>query len=247
MQTGFAVISFYKFFALFDVSFMRVMKDLCRAYALKGTVLLAREGINASLEGLDSQVDALVADLKGYAGFADLVVKKSPSNGRAFRKLEVKVKKEIVTLGNPKINPVGGMGFEVAPEDWDAFIHQTDVITIDTRNGYEFDMGTFPSSINPHTQSFHDFPAYVHANRSSWEGKRVAMFCTGGIRCEKASAFLLSLGISEVYQLKGGILNYFEKIPASQSAWRGECMVFDQRRSLNAELKYTLQSDEFGQ
>ncbi len=196
-------------------------------------MLLAREGINGTIAGPDDAIDAVIAHIRGLPGCADLDVKLSRAAALPFHRMKVRIKREIVTMGQPAIDPLADAGHYVAPEDWNALISQSDTILIDTRNDYEVAIGTFAGAIDPHTKSFSDFPEWFRAERERLLGEgrppKVAMFCTGGIRCEKSTAFLKAEGLDEVYHLKGGILKYLETIPPEQSLWQGECFVFDHR------------------
>ena len=196
-------------------------------------MLLAREGINGTIAGPDDAIDAVIAHIRGLPGCADLDVKLSRAAALPFHRMKVRIKREIVTMGQPAIDPLADAGHYVAPEDWNALISQSDTILIDTRNDYEVAIGTFAGAIDPHTKSFSDFPEWFRAERERLLGEgrppKVAMFCTGGIRCEKSTAFLKAEGLDEVYHLKGVILKYLETIPPEQSLWQGECFVFDHR------------------
>ncbi len=229
------VAALYRF-ARFDDDAAAVREDLaavCRAHGVKGTLIVAREGINGTIAGSDAAVEAVLAAVRGLPGCADIEVKHSRAAAMPFHRLKVHLKAEIVTMGQPDIDPLTGAGHYVAPGDWNALIDAPDTILIDTRNDYEVAVGTFAGAIDPKTASFRDFPAWFRAERARLlgEGKppKVAMFCTGGIRCEKSTAFLKSEGIEEVYHLQGGILKYLETVPPADSRWQGECFVFDQR------------------
>lgn len=211
--------------------------DFCLNQGIKGTLLLAEEGINGTVAGSRAAIDALIAQLKSDARLADLEHKESVADEMPFYRMKVRLKKEIVTLGVPGINPNNRVGTYVAPEDWNALISDPDVVVVDTRNGYEYDIGTFRGAIDPQTSSFSEFPAYVSSKLNPARHKKVAMFCTGGIRCEKASSFMLQQGFEQVYHLQGGILKYLEKIPAAESLWEGECFVFDQRVAVGHGLQ----------
>ncbi|MBL8846281.1 MAG: rhodanese-related sulfurtransferase [Hyphomicrobium zavarzinii] len=232
------VTAFYKFVSLADLPGLReILLARARDTGIKGTILLAPEGINATIAGTDEAIRAFLADLRAEARFADLVSKESYADEIPFRRLKVKIKREIVTLRRPEADPARQVGTYVKPEDWNALIKDPDVILIDTRNAYEVGIGTFKNAIDPRTQSFGEFPDYVAANLDPAKHPRVAMFCTGGIRCEKASAFMLTQGFPEVYHLEGGILKYLETIPPEQSLWEGECFVFDERVALEHGVK----------
>ncbi len=201
----------------------------CRAHGIKGTLLLAAEGINGTVAGSDAAIAALVAHLESIGGLAGLDVKYSRASAMPFHRMKVRLKKEIVTMGVPGLDPRGGAGAYVEPADWNALISDPGTVVIDTRNDYEVAIGTFRGAVDPRTASFREFPDWVRARREALAGRKVAMFCTGGIRCEKATAYVKSLGIEDVFHLKGGILKYLEEVPAAESLWDGECFVFDER------------------
>ena len=201
----------------------------CQKLGIKGTILLASEGINGTIAGSREAIDALLAFLKQDPRFADLEHKEAIAPDFPFERMKVKVKSEIVTLGKSEVNPADQVGTYVAPQEWNDLISNPEVIVIDTRNDYEVSIGTFERAINPQTDSFREFPEYVKAHLDPTQHPKVAMFCTGGIRCEKASSYLLSQGFKEVYHLKGGILKYLEEVPPEKSLWHGECFVFDER------------------
>ncbi len=205
------------------------------AAGLRGTLILASEGINGTIAGESTALRAFVAELQtGIApgpAFDGLTLKWASTDAMPFQRLKIKVKPEIVSLGAPEADPTQRVGTYVAPEDWDALISQPDVLLIDTRNSFEFDVGTFPGAVDPGTTTFREFPGFVSERLDPEQNTRVAMFCTGGIRCEKASALLLARGFREVYHLQGGILAYLEKMPPETRSWQGECFVFDERRA----------------
>lgn len=209
--------------------------DLCEQQDLAGSILLAPEGVNGTVSGTDEGLNALLTELRSITPFSDLTPKYSTSDHRPFRKMKVRLKKEIVTLGIDNID-VTNTGIYVPAEDWDTLISDPDVILIDTRNDYEIEIGTFPGAINPLTEAFGEFPEWVEKNLDAGAKPKVAMFCTGGIRCEKASAFLRAKGFDEVYQLQGGILKYLEDIPPEDTNWLGDCYVFDERVSVKPGL-----------
>lgn len=232
------VAALYKFAKLPDYQERQPdLFDFCVNQGLYGTLLLAEEGINGTVAGTRAGIDALIAFLRADPRFADLEHKESYADEMPFTRMKVKLKKEIVTLGVAGINPNNKVGTYVAPEDWNALISDPDVVLIDTRNGYECDIGTFRGAIDPQTTTFREFPAYVSKNFNPARHKKVAMFCTGGIRCEKASSLMVEQGFEQVYHLQGGILKYLEKIPPAESLWEGECFVFDQRISVGHGLK----------
>lgn len=213
--------------------------DMCVKHAIKGTILLAKEGINGTIAGTAEGIDATVAFLKALDGCAELDVKYSHAAEMPFYRMKVRLKKEIVTLGVDGIDPKREVGTYVQPEDWNALISDPDTVLIDTRNDYEVAIGTFEGAVDPRTKSFSEFPEWFRAHRDELAaGKtKFAMFCTGGIRCEKSTAFLKAEGIDEVYHLEGGILRYLENIPEAESKWQGECFVFDERVSVKHGLE----------
>ncbi|MFT4719911.1 MAG: UPF0176 protein [Candidatus Azotimanducaceae bacterium] len=211
--------------------------QLMSEHGLRGTLLLADEGINGTIAGHRAGIDALLMLLRGDERFVSLKSKLSFDKQMPFHRAKVKLKREIVTMGVEDIDPLNIVGTYVKPQDWNALISDPDVTVIDTRNEYEIHIGSFQNAINPHTTSFREFPAYAEAHLDTQTHKKVAMFCTGGIRCEKSTAYLKSQGFDEVYHLEGGILNYLETIPAEQSLWEGECFVFDNRVTVNHQLQ----------
>jgi len=232
------VAALYKFAALPDYKQMQPgLLDFCVDQGLKGTLLLAEEGINGTVAGARYAIDALIAHLKSDPRLADLEHKESFAESMPFYRMKVRLKKEIVTLGVPGVSPTKKVGTYVAPEDWNALISDPNVVVIDTRNNYEYDIGTFRGALDPGTTTFREFPEYVSKNLDPEKHKKVAMFCTGGIRCEKASSFMLEQGFEEVYHLQGGILKYLEAVPAEKSLWEGECFVFDQRVAVKHGLE----------
>ncbi|QBF29808.1 rhodanese-related sulfurtransferase [Thalassococcus sp. S3] len=208
----------------------------CCSHDVKGTLLLAPEGINGTIAGSRAGIDAALAYIRGLPDCADLEWKESQSDTPPFGKLKVRLKREIVTMRQPDIDPRARVGHYVEPEDWNALIQQPDVAVIDTRNDYEVAIGTFEGAIDPQTQSFGEFPDWWERHKSQFEGKRIAMFCTGGIRCEKSTNFLLGQGVEEVFHLRGGILKYLEDVPKDESTWQGSCFVFDNRVSVDHGL-----------
>ncbi len=204
---------------------------------IRGTLLLAQEGINGTVAGSREAINALLSYLANDAGFADLSYKESFVNEMPFLRTRVKLKKEIVTMGVEGIDPKRVVGTYVKPEDWNALISDPDVLLIDTRNDYEVQVGTFKDALNPNTESFRDFPQYVKNNLDPVKNKKIAMYCTGGIRCEKSTAYLKEQGFEEVYHLEGGILKYLEEVPKQASLWEGECFVFDERVTVDHSLQ----------
>jgi UPF0176 protein len=224
------VAAFYKFANLSDFSQLQApFLDFCLSAKINGTILLASEGINGTVAGSRESIDSLMAFLRSEPRLHDIEHKESFTNELPFDRMKVKLKKEIVPLGVPTVDPNKLVGTYVSPEDWNALISDPEVIIVDTRNDYEVDIGTFKGAMDPKTKRFRDFPSFVSKNLDPDKHKKVAMFCTGGIRCEKASSFMLQQGFKEVFHLKGGILKYLEKISADKSLWDGECFVFDQR------------------
>ena len=206
-------------------------------HGIRGTILLAQEGINGTVAADRNNMDHLLAFLKSDARLADLSYKESYTNQPPFLRSRVKLKKEIVTMGIEGIDPKRVVGTYVKPTDWNALIKDPDVLLVDTRNDYEVQVGTFKDALNPKTESFRDFPGYVKEKLDAKKHTKVAMFCTGGIRCEKSTAYLKEQGFDEVYHLKGGILKYLEEVPAEESLWEGECFVFDDRVTVNHQLE----------
>ncbi|MBU2531358.1 MAG: rhodanese-related sulfurtransferase [Alphaproteobacteria bacterium] len=205
--------------------------------AVKGSLLIAPEGVNGTLAGTRAGIDRFIDEIRCLPGFADIEHKESFAERPPFGRLRVRIKREIVTIREPLADPNKAVGTYVDPADWNELISDPDVIVIDTRNDYEVEIGTFERAIDPKTASFGQFPDWVRDNLDAGKHHRVAMFCTGGIRCEKASALLKNMGFGEVYHLKGGILKYLEEVPAAQSKWQGECFVFDGRVSLKHGLQ----------
>ena len=231
------VAALYKFVALPDFAQLREpLLALCVERGVKGTLLLAEEGINGTIAGTRDAIDAVLEWLRADSRFADLEVKESIDSRMPFYRTKVKLKKEIVTMGIGGIDPRSLVGHYVEPEQWNALISDPEVTVIDTRNDYECEIGQFEGAINPDTTTFRELPGYVDRTLDPSVHKKVAMYCTGGIRCEKSTAYLLQQGYEEVYHLKGGILNYLEKVPAEESLWRGECFVFDNRVTVDHDL-----------
>ncbi|MEO1746024.1 MAG: rhodanese-related sulfurtransferase [Pseudomonadota bacterium] len=212
------------------------LKALCERNDIKGTLLLASEGINGTVAGSRTAIDVLMAWLWARPEFAGLEHKESNSPAMPFYRLKVRLKKEIVTMGVPGTDPTQIVGTYVEPDQWNDLINDPDTVVIDTRNDYEVQIGTFEGAVNPETDSFRDFPDWVQRNENALKGKKIAMFCTGGIRCEKSTAYMKSQGYEDVYHLKGGILKYLEDVPEAESTWNGECFVFDERVSVGHGL-----------
>ena len=235
------VAALYKFARLDDPAALRApLAALCAAQGVKGTLLFAREGLNGTIAGSAEGMAAVLDHLRTLPGCAALDVKLAQTEAMPFYRMKVRIKAEIVTMGQPEIDPLVDAGHYIDPADWNALISDPDVVLIDTRNDYEVAIGTFTGATDPQTTSFRDFPAWFRAARERLLGQgktpKVAMFCTGGIRCEKSTAFLKSEGVDEVFHLKGGILKYLEEVPAEQSLWQGECFVFDERVSVGHGL-----------
>ena len=237
MSHQIVVAALYKFVTLKD--FARLRQPLLAAmktHGVKGTLLLAEEGINGTISGWREALDGFLAELKSDPHFADIDHKESFCDEDPFYRSKVKLKKEIVTIGVDGVDPNRQAGTYVSPVDWNALISDPDVLLIDTRNDYEVALGTFAGAADPKTSSFGEFPKYVGENLDPARHRKVAMFCTGGIRCEKASSYMQSQGFREVYHLKGGILKYLEEVPKGQSKWQGECFVFDHRVAVGQGL-----------
>ena len=233
----YAVAAFYHFGALPDYRALQApLRETCARLGVRGIALLAAEGINGTMAGTRAAMEEVLETIRRLTGFNTIDHKWSGAQEMPFLRLKVRLKKEIVTLGVEGVDPNQRVGTYVAPEDWNAVISDPEVILIDTRNHEEVRIGTFAGAIDPLTRSFSQFPGYVKNNLDPAKHKKVAMFCTGGIRCEKASSYMLQEGFAEVFHLKGGILNYLEKIPAEQSLWQGECFVFDRRIALGHGL-----------
>ncbi|MEN2747929.1 rhodanese-related sulfurtransferase [Sphingomonas sp. T9W2] len=226
------VAALYRFVPIADPQAVRdAMEAVLDRAGIRGTLLIASEGVNGTIAGSADGIAAALAAIRALPGCEDLAPKFSAADTMPFHRLKVRVKREIVTMGVPGTDPTKIVGTYVAPADWNALIADPSTVVIDTRNAYEVKVGTFAGAVDPRTDSFRDFPDWFRANRDTLlAGKtQVAMFCTGGIRCEKSTAFLKSEGVDAVYHLDGGILKYLEEVPADQSAWQGECFVFDER------------------
>jgi UPF0176 protein len=238
------VAALYKFVTLPDYqTFAPRLKDLCDSLDIKGTILLAEEGINGTVAGTRTAIDGLLAFLHNDPRFTNLVHKESLYEEPPFYRMKVKLKQEIVTMGVTGIDPLKIVGTYVKPQEWNALISDPNVLVVDTRNAYEYSIGTFANAIDPNTETFREFPAYVAQNLDPAKHKKIAMFCTGGIRCEKSTAYMKEQGFEEVYHLEGGILKYLEEVPETESLWRGECFVFDNRVAVN----HSLQKGVYGQ
>ncbi|MDO5758782.1 MAG: rhodanese-related sulfurtransferase [Rhodobacterales bacterium] len=233
----FTVAALYHFTALEDPAALQLpLLALCRNEGVTGSLILANEGVNGTIAGSAGAIDAVLRHLRAWPGCADLDHKRSTSSMQPFGRLKVRLKREIVTMGQPDIDPRARAGHYVTPADWNDLIAQHDVAVIDTRNDYEVAIGTFQGAIDPETTSFREFPAWWEANKHRFHNKRIAMFCTGGIRCEKSTNYLLGQGVEGVYHLKGGILKYLEDVPQKDSTWQGQCFVFDGRVSVGHGL-----------
>lgn len=232
------VAAFYKFVALDDCPALRErLHTVAMRSGIKGTVLLAREGINGTVAGSRHAIDEFLRVLRSDSRLTDLEHKESLARSAPFARLKVRIKREIVTLGRPGIDPNQQVGVYVDPQDWNRLIADPDVLVLDTRNVYEYSIGSFAGAVDPGTRSFREFPAYVERALGNDRNRPIATFCTGGIRCEKATAYLLAQGFTQVYHLKGGILKYLEQIAPADSLWRGECFVFDERVAVGHGLQ----------
>ena len=233
-----AVSAFYKFVDLADHGALRgPLLDAALRHGIRGTILLTREGINGTIAGEPQQLAAMMAFIRSLPGFSDLDSKESHAEEMPFKRMKVRLKKEIVTMGVVGLDPSRLVGTYVAPGDWNALISRPDVLVIDTRNSFEHHAGTFRNAIDPGTGSFGEFPAYVERELSGQKDRPIAMFCTGGIRCEKATSLLRQQGFTKVYHLKGGILKYLETVPKEESLWQGACFVFDEREAIGHGLR----------
>jgi UPF0176 protein len=241
-MSNFLVAALYKFIALPDCeALQQPLQDYCDQHNVKGTLLLAPEGINGTIAGTHASVHAVLAYLRSDMRFADLVHKASFAETMPFHRMKVRIKREIVTMGVPDIDPTHIVGTYVKPQDWNDLISDPDVVVIDTRNDYEVAIGTFKGAVDPNIKTFRDLPEWVHQqkllNVQGEKKPKVAMFCTGGIRCEKSTAFMKAEGFDEVYHLQGGILKYLEEVPEENSLWQGECFVFDERVAVGHGLR----------
>ncbi len=236
--SSFLVAALYHFVSVPRFESLREpLQTLCEENGVKGTLLLAHEGINGTIGGPDAGVKTVLAFLRAQPEFAALEHKESRASKMPFLRMKVKLKKEIVTMGVENIDPNKVVGTYVAPQDWNALISDPDTIVIDTRNDYETAIGIFRGAVDPNTKTFREFPDWVRNNTGLHNKPKIAMYCTGGIRCEKATAFMKEQGFEEVYHLKGGILKYLEEIPQEESLWDGACFVFDERVSVEHGLK----------
>ena len=234
----FKILAFYKF-TQFD-ALSKLQSDLqnyCQENQVLGSVLISGEGLNGTIAGREENIDLVLSFFQDLPGCRNLEYKTSFTTEKPFLKLRVRLKKEIVTMGRPEVKPSQLVGNYIDPKAWNNFIKQDDVVVIDTRNDYEVAIGTFEGSINPGTQRFRDFPSWWGKNSSKYKDKKIAMFCTGGIRCEKSTNYLIQNNQKNVFHLKGGILKYLEDVPINESKWKGECFVFDQRVSVKHGLE----------
>lgn len=240
----FTVCALYQFVRLDDFKDFRTpLRKLLVDLEIKGTILLALEGLNGTIAGTQDAIDKLLQFLQDDGRFKHLEIKFSQNEKLPFKRLKVKLKKEIVTMGVEHIDPLSSVGTYVKPKDWNALISNPDVVLIDTRNDYEYGIGSFRGAINPNTETFREFPTYTKENLEQYRNKKIAMFCTGGIRCEKSTAYLKSQGFNSVYHLQGGVLKYLEEMDETDSLWNGECFVFDER----VAVKHNLEQGQYDQ
>lgn len=231
------VAAMYQFASLPDYRELKSpLLECCTRHEVKGMILLADEGVNGTIAGSRAGIDAVLAHLRSDDRLIDLDHKESESDSQPFLRMKVRLKQEIVTLGVPGTDPNKAVGTYLSGEDWNDVIRDPEVVLIDTRNDYEVELGTFEGAIDPNTKTFREFPEFVKENLDPKKHKKVAMFCTGGIRCEKASSYMISQGFEEVFHLKGGILKYLEDVPKENSTWNGECFVFDERVTVDHDL-----------
>lgn len=240
-MSSIVIAAFYKFVDLPDYQErQRPLRDFCVSQEVKGSILLAAEGINGTIAGSRQGIDAVLAQLRQDAAFANLTHKESRADFMPFSRMKVRLKQEIVNLGRPDITPHKQVGQYIPAAEWNALISDPNVILVDTRNDFEVEIGTFKGAINPRVDAFNQFPDFVEQNLDPRRHKKVAMFCTGGIRCEKATAYMLEQGFEEVYHLKDGILKYLEQVSPEESLWEGNCFVFDDRVTVDHHLQPTL-------
>jgi UPF0176 protein len=233
------VAAFYRFARIEDPSDLRQrLRAFAEREGLRGTIIVAGEGVNGTVAGSRAALDGLFALIRAEPGLEDVDIKFSAATGMPFHRMKVRLKKEIVTMGIADLDADREAGVHVAPADWNALVSDPDVVLVDTRNRYETAIGTFRNAVDPGTDSFRQFPEWAERNLDTLRGRRVAMFCTGGIRCEKASAYLKRVGVEEVFHLKGGILKYLEEVPENDSLWDGECFVFDERVGVGHGLEH---------
>jgi len=235
---NYRVVAFYRFVPVTDLpAHQAALRSLKETHDICGTILIAPEGLNGTIASSDDGIDAAIAYMDQHFGITQGQVKYSEASEKPFQRFKVRLKKEIVTLRQPQADPTKQVGTYVNPEDWNKLIQDPEVLVLDTRNTYETKIGIFKNAIDPQIKVFTEFPDYVKKHLDPQKHKKVAMFCTGGIRCEKASSYMLAEGFSEVYHLNGGILKYLETIPADQSLWDGECFVFDKRVGIDHGLE----------
>lgn len=237
MKSSYIIVNFYKFVSLPDYELLKApFLEKMLELNIKGTIILASEGINGSFAGMRESLDDFIAYLKSYTALADIAFRENVHESNPFDKSKVKLRKEIVSMGVDGIDAENHTGTHLSPLEWNNLIAEEDVLLIDTRNDYEVILGSFKGAINPNTLNFRELPDYVEQHLLTEKNKKIAMFCTGGIRCEKSTAYLKQLGFEQVFQLKGGILNYLESVPENQSLWDGSCFVFDNRVALDKDL-----------
>ena len=239
-----AICALYKFTRLDDFETIQgPLKGFLDSLSVKGTLLLAREGINGTISGNQANLEKVLEYLQSDSRFLGLEYKFSYSKKTPFKRLKVKLKKEIVTMGLTEIDPTHSVGTYVKPKDWNKLINDPDVVLIDTRNNYEYEIGSFKGAVNPKTETFREFPSFTKNSLEKYRNKKIAMFCTGGIRCEKSTAYLKSQGYKDVFHLQGGILKYLEEVNEDESLWEGECFVFDDR----VAVKHNLEQGQYDQ
>jgi UPF0176 protein len=239
-----AICALYKFTRLDDFETIQLpLKGFLDSLSVKGTLLLAREGINGTISGNQASLEKVLEYLQSDSRFLGLEYKFSYSKKTPFKRLKVKLKKEIVTMGLTEIDPTHSVGTYVKPKDWNKLINDPDVVLIDTRNNYEYEIGSFKGAVNPKTETFREFPSFTKNSLEKYRNKKIAMFCTGGIRCEKSTAYLKSKGYKDVFHLQGGILKYLEEVNEDESLWQGECFVFDDR----VAVKHNLEQGQYDQ
>ena len=239
-----AICALYKFTRLDDFETIQLpLKGFLDSLSVKGTLLLAREGINGTISGNQASLEKVLEYLQSDSRFLGLEYKFSYSTKTPFKRLKVKLKKEIVTMGLSEIDPTHSVGTYVKPKDWNKLINDPDVVLIDTRNNYEYEIGSFKGAVNPKTETFREFPNFTKNSLENYRNKKIAMFCTGGIRCEKSTAYLKSQGYKDVFHLQGGILKYLEEVNEDESLWEGECFVFDDR----VAVKHNLEQGQYDQ
>jgi len=239
-----AICALYKFTRLDDFETIQLpLKGFLDSLSVKGTLLLAREGINGTISGNQASLEKVLEYLQSDSRFLGLEYKFSYSKKTPFKRLKVKLKKEIVTMGLTEIDPTHSVGTYVKPKDWNKLINDPDVVLIDTRNNYEYEIGSFKGAVNPETETFREFPSFTKNSLEKYRNKKIAMFCTGGIRCEKSTAYLKSQGYKDVFHLQGGILKYLEEVNEDESLWEGECFVFDDR----VAVKHNLEQGQYDQ